>query len=133
MRRIRGHLTMANIKIDIEPENGITIFTVEGDLTADEILDYSLRFYDKNPTRLVLWDATRGTLNKVTGSDLRDIANAMKEHTRKREGGKTALVGQHGLNFGIARMYAVYAEIEGLAVSYRAFRDTGEAMKWLYS
>ena len=38
---------MADVKIIVEAENDLTVFTVEGELTANEIISYSSEFYDK--------------------------------------------------------------------------------------
>jgi hypothetical protein len=133
MHHTRGYSAMANIKTMMGPEGGLAIITVEGDLTADEILHYSSEFYDKKPTKMVLWDITMGSLGRVTSSDIRRIAGEMKKYTEKHEGGKTALVGHLDVDFGLARMYVAYLQIEDLANSYRAFRDMGEAITWLYS
>ena len=122
---------MANIEITIEQENDLTIFTVEGELTANEIIKYSSKFYDKKPTKKILWDATKGSVSKITSGEFRKIAKEMKKFTKKREGGKTALVGSFDADFGLARMYEVYAESEELPVSYGIFRDIDEAKEWL--
>jgi hypothetical protein len=133
MHRIRRYSTMANIEIMVRPEGDLAILRVEGDLTADEILHYSSEFYDKNPKKLVLWDITRGSLSKVTSSDLKRTTREMKKYTGKIEGGKTALVGHLDVDFGLARMYVAYAEIADSANSYQAFRDIEDAITWLYS
>ena len=75
---------MANIIVKVVPENDLTIFTVEGDLSADEIVNYSSKYYVENPTKLVLWDATKGSVSKITADDFRKIAKKMKNQTVKR-------------------------------------------------
>ena len=124
---------MANIEITIEPESDLTIFTVEGDLTTNEILHYSSESYNKNPTKLVLWDASNGSVSKIAPTDFRGISKEMKQYTKKREGGKTAFVGKFDLDFSLGRLYEVYAEIENLPVTYQTFRSNEEAMRWLKS
>lgn len=122
---------MAIITVKIVPENDLTIFTVEGDLSADEILAYSKKYYVDNPTKLVLWDATKGSVSKITADDFRKIAKKMKIQTEKREGGKTAIVGKLDIDFGSARMYGAYADMEEIKISYNVFRNVDDAIKWL--
>jgi len=124
---------MANITVKVVPENDLTIFAVEGNLSADEILKYSSTHYDKTPTQLVLWDATQGSVSNIGINDFRRIAFDIKKNTIKRAGGKTALVGKFDIDFGSARMYEVFAESEGIPITYKAFRDVDDAMTWLLS
>ncbi len=51
---------MANVIVKIILENNLTVFTVEGDLSADEILNYCTEHYEKKPAKYILWDATKG-------------------------------------------------------------------------
>lgn len=122
---------MANINIKIDTGKDLTTFTVEGVLTAAEILQYSSEYYEKSPTKYVLWDATAGSVSKITNEEFSKIAKYMKKYTKKRAGGKTALVGRFDIDFGLARQYGAYAEIEQLPVEYQIFRSVEEAMKWL--
>ena len=128
-----GSLTtnMATIKAKFIEEQDLTIFTVEGDLLADEIIKYSSEYYESKPTKCVLWDATKGSVRNIKPDDFRRIAFAMKTYTHKRSGGKTALVGNFEIDFGFSRMYQAYAEIEKLPIAYQAFRNIDEALAWL--
>lgn len=124
---------MANIKVKIVQEEDLTIFTVEGDLSSDEILKYSIKYYDTKPTKLVLWDVSRGSVSKISRADFQRIASIMKGHTAKRANGKTALIGKFDVDFGIARMYEAYADIEEIQIIYKVFRNVDDALKWLQS
>lgn len=122
---------MATIGVRVDLEKDLTIFTVQGSLSVAEILEYSARFYENEPTKSVLWDATSGTVSGISKTEFRSIAKAMKTVTGKRSGGKTALVGSFEVDYGLGRMYEVYADIEELPVEYRVFRTVEEALKWL--
>jgi hypothetical protein len=124
---------MATITVKVVPENDLTVFTVEGDLSADEILEYSSEHNDKTPTKLVLWDATKGSVGKIEINDFRRIAIGMKKHTENRAGGKTALVGKFDVDFGSARMYEAFADFEEIPITYKTFRSVDDAIKWLQS
>ena len=124
---------MADVKIIVEAENDLTVFTVEGELTANEIISYSSEFYDKEPTKLVLWNALKGSFKNISNKDFQRIAKQMKVYTSKRKGGKTAFVGVFDLDYGLRRMYEALAEIEQLPITYRTFRTVEEARQWLFS
>ena len=40
---------MANIEVKIEAEKNLTVFTVEGDMTSEEIIQYSTEYYNEKP------------------------------------------------------------------------------------
>jgi len=122
---------MANIVVDIIPEDDLTVFTVEGELSADQIIRYSSEYYMNNPTKYVLWDARKGSVHKINSDGFRMIAQQMQKYTIKRKGGKTAFVRDYDLDFGMGRMYEVFSEIEKLPVRYRVFRNIEEAKMWL--
>jgi len=46
-------------------------------------------------------------------------------------GGKTAIVVNETLKFGLVRMYETFAEREGIATETRPFYDLAEAAQWL--
>lgn len=122
---------MAIIDVEFVAEDNLTVFTVEGDLSAEEILKYSKECYASRPTKLVLWNANKGSVRSIHASAFRRIAREMKNYSCKRSGGKTALVSEFDLEFGMSRMYEAFAEFEEIPIQYRAFRNVEDAMKWL--
>lgn len=122
---------MATIEIMIDTDKDLTVFEVRGDLTAEEIMRYSSEYYQTRPTKLVLWDCSSGSVKNITSKEFRQIAEKMKKIAEKRVGGKTAFVGDVTADFGMGRMYEAFAEIEGLPVEYRTFKNLEDARKWL--
>ena len=122
---------MAKADGRIDADRDLTTFVVDGDLTAAEIVQYSSEYYEESPTRSVLWDATSGTVNGISSEELRNVAKRMLNHTKRRSGGKTALVGRFDIDFGLARQYEAYAKMEQLPVQYQIFRNVEEAMERL--
>lgn len=122
---------MANINVELVMKHDLTIFRVEGELSADEILKYSIKHYGSYPTKFVLWDATKGSASNIGVETFRQIAIKVKRHMDKRSGGKTALVSRSDIDFGLSRMYSTFAEFEKLPVKYGAFRNIDDAMRWL--
>ncbi len=122
---------MADIQVRVDAENALTIFTVEGSLTADEIFHYSSEYYGRKPTRLVLWDVSRGSVGGIRYEEFQLLACRLKNCLCKREGGKTAFIGKFDLDFALGRMYEHYAEFEHLPVRYCTFRSADQAKEWL--
>lgn len=122
---------MAKIEITRVPEEDLTIFNVRGSLSAEEIIEYSKEHYMDNPTQLVMWDITNGSISEIDVEEFGKISTAVKPYTEKRAGGKTAFVGSVDADFGMGRMYESYAEVEKLPIQYRTFRNRDEAMSWL--
>jgi len=122
---------MANIETDIDFEKDLTIFSVKGELTANEIIQYASGPYNQTPTKLVIWDVSEGHIYNNTSDEFRNIALKMKKLTEKRQGGKTAFIGNLDADFGMGRMYEVFAKTENLPVEFKSFKSLDEAMKWL--
>lgn len=122
---------MASIKVFIDPDRNLTVFEVRGDLTAEEIMRYSSEHYQTQPTKLVLWDCSLGSVKNIRSNEFRRIAEKMKKIAEKRVGGKTAFVGDITVDFGMGRMYEAFAEIEEVPVEYRTFKNVEDARKWL--
>jgi len=68
----------------------------------------------------------------MISEELREIVAFIKHHENKRSGGKTALVSETNLDYGLSRMSNSYAEIADLPWEIQAFRSMDEAIKWIY-
>lgn len=122
---------MATIEVHVDSDRSLTIFTVRGEMTAEELLEKAGEFYVKKPTKLVLWDATQGSVRLITSSQFQTIARTMKRLLEKRSEGRTAFVGDLEVDYGLGRMYEALAKIESLPIEYRTFRSIQEARQWL--
>ena len=79
----------------------------------------------------VLWDLSRMDLSTTSNDEIMALAERMKSVSRKRKGGKTALVSPQDFVFGMARMYESFAEMFLLEIHIRVFRNIQEAKAWL--
>ena len=116
-------------KIDIYPDsqNDLTVYTVHGELTAEEII----KTIPQYSTRLILWDAREGTLGQISTDELRKISKTAQALNNKRIEGKTAFVGKKDIDYGIGRMYEAFADLEGLPFEYSTFKSMEDAKHWL--
>ena len=120
---------MAEIETSIDYQLDLTVHTVSGDLTSQEILDKLETYYQGRPTQLILWDFINTTWSGITNEELQELVRKAKKHSRK--GGKTAFVLSTNIDFGIGRMIETYAEIERYDYEFCNFRDRKDAEKWL--
>ena len=120
---------MPKIETSIDYQLDLTVHTVSGNVTAQEILDKLDIYYQDKPTSLILWDFTNATWSGISSNELHKTVVKAKKYSRP--GGKTALVFSKDSDFGIGRMLEALAEIEDYDYEFRSFRRLKDAYKWL--
>jgi 2-phospho-L-lactate guanylyltransferase (CobY/MobA/RfbA family) len=99
---------MAIIETIVDSQSDLSVFTVNGELTADEIIERVEEYYIKHPTKQVLWIMGDVDLSAITREEIERIIQIAKKNTGKRKEGKTAIVGSKDVEYGLARMYEAY-------------------------
>ena len=122
---------MARIETIIDSQKDLSVFTVNGALIADEIIERVEEYYTRHPTKLVLWIMGEVDLTAITSAGIERIIQIAKKHTGKRQEGKTAIVGAKDIDYGLARMYEAHTGLENLPYEYKIFKDVDEAKEWL--
>jgi len=74
-------------------QNNLSVFTVNGQLIADEIIERVEEYYTRHPTKLVLWIMDDVDLSAITTDSIERIIQTAKKHSGKRLEGKTAIFG----------------------------------------
>ena len=123
---------MGLVTRSFESENDLTIFTISGAVDAEQLANQIISFLKGEPTQLVLWDITVGSLAAIPAKDLRTIVDLAAPFAHKRKGGRTAILCTTDLNFGLSRMFQSFAELMQIPFEIRVFRDLDEAKGWLY-
>jgi hypothetical protein len=122
---------MATIETIVDSQNDLSVFTVNGELTTDKVIERVEEYYTKHPTKLVLWIMGDVDLSAITSEGIERIIQIAKKNTGKRKEGKTAIVGSKDIEYGLARMYEAYTGFENLPYEYKIFKDVDEAKEWL--
>ena len=122
---------MGNIQKRVEAQNALTIYTVTGKISGDEVQDVIREFYEGHTTQKVLWDMTQCDVSAITTEDVKKIANLQRKQANLRRGGKTALAAPEEVSFGLSRMYELLTELRKLPFETRTFRTREEANEWL--
>lgn len=121
------------IETTIDTEAGVIVRTVTGVFTVEEFFAE----VDKDPDRPgfrqnlhLLWDFSAADVSTLDADRLKEMADGSQKRMPGRGSkSKSAILVSADLNYGIARMYDVYAE--SLPIQRSVFRDRDEAWAWL--
>ncbi len=122
---------MGSIEARVDSQAALTVFTVVGRVSAEQIRDVIVKFYDGNVTLNVLWDLAESDVSHLTSSEIHSVAQTPRRFSEMRTGGKTAIVAPADITFGLTRMYEFVTEVQDLPFETRTFRSASEAYEWL--
>lgn len=125
------HIEMAIIETTSDAQKDLTLHSIKGEATRDELIRIIENYQSEKPLRYVIWDFSEADVSNLSDEDLRSILAVGKKLAEYRKGGKTALVVPHDLSFGLGRMYESLTDFESFWVGNRAFRSMEEAEEWL--
>ena len=121
------------VHAQIDRTRQLTIYTIEGAATFDEIMNISKEFYSANPTLKVLWDLREGTIADISFKQiekLTDFFSKMEQKTRVVK--KLAAVTYKELDYGLLRMAQIFLDMNEFKPEFRIFRRFEDAVDWLY-
>jgi hypothetical protein len=122
---------LAGVSLHVDPGTGISTLTAVGRVTANEVIAALDEFYAGSPTLLALCDLSQADLLLFSTEQVARIVAFTIARAQARLGGRTAIVSVGDLEYGMARMYEVLAELGKHAVVIRAFRAREDASQWL--
>ena len=106
-----------------------TLNILEGEVTFKELVEAITTVYANSPTKNSIWDLTNGTVEKLTGDDIRSVTELAKNYNHLREGGKTAWVAPKDIDFAYCRMSEGLGY--GAPIEKHVFRSMDEALEWI--
>ncbi len=115
------------IKTNIIEPGSIVEFVLDGQSSLDEVLAIINSHYC-NFSKGVLWNYKDGSNLSLSANDMTRIAQMVKKCAIHK---KTAYVCSADVEFGILRMYSVYASMEHVSPTMKIFRDRAEAIEWI--
>ena len=124
---------MNQVEIINEKEHDLTRIVFSGKITAAVILAALKKFYAFDVTQKILWDFSNCDPSALMAEDLTAFVETAKEYADLRMKGKSALVGNSDLQYGLGRMYSTLAEILKHPIPTPIFRTVDEALAWLDS
>lgn len=115
-------------RIEYQASGAIVWIVMEGTVTLDDIR-VAVQELTSDASFLVdrrLWDI-RGADLRLTTDDLRDIA--VEANVRTARPSRVAVLADHDLGYGLARIHQVYRE--SVTTKVAVFRDETGALEWL--
>jgi hypothetical protein len=122
---------VANISVVVHPERELTEIICAGDLTIAEVIAELQRSQQGAITRRVLWDVSKVESSTIRGADAAKNSATITSLIQPRVRGKSAVVAETDLTYGLCRMYHAYRENQQLELPFRIFRNRQEALDWL--
>jgi hypothetical protein len=122
---------VCEIETTIDRGAGLTVKTIRGAVSAQELVDALTVFYADDPTLNILWDFREATLDQLTSGDLKIVSQVTRTHAGQRSGGRTALLFSTQFAYGMGRMYDQAQNARDLPVDHMSFLDLDAALAWL--
>ena len=119
------------VKTIRDSSNEIAEHIATGVITDDEMFASQKEFLENNPSKLELWDMSGSNLSKITIKGMRQFMDRAAQLGTTRQGGKTAVVVQSTLQYGLGRIAEVFAEFISLPFAFRLFKKRDDAVAWL--
>lgn len=121
------------IEISTDSSNSLTIFKGRDVLSFEEIKKAIKSFYDAPSMPNVLWDLQQADLTSLTREQLELLADNLASMRGDKKEGKTALVAQNDLAFGLSRIFETLTTVsagQNATNEMRVFRDLKQAYDW---
>lgn len=119
----------------VDKTKNLTIYTLTGELTLDDIQNAIKSFWEAHELTLKgLWDARRAKLTNLKSSDIESIAvyiGQFRHRFEERKDGKSAVVASSDLQYGLSRILSTLYDIEDFPTQLKIFRIMDEALEWL--
>lgn len=122
---------MPIVRSEVRTPSQVTLIVGEGVVTAAEIQAAAFEFHENHPTPLVLWDCRDADFSSLSLRDLSGLFTAISPLVKVRSGGKTAILVNSQVGFGIGRWAATLAELAGFNHPIRPFLSHEAAIEWL--
>ena len=119
----------------VDKTRNLTIFTLTGELTIDEILGALKSFWEGHDLTLnTLWDARNAVVTNLKSSEIGNIAGFIGQYRNRfeeRKNGKATIVASSDLQYGLSRILETLYERENVPIKLQPFRKMEEAIQWL--
>ncbi len=121
-----------SLTIHVDKPGILTTISVTGELTFDGIAE-AIGAYYENPTRNVLWLMPHASFHMLQHTSVEKLATLLREFRKKALKGKTAIVSQESLSYGLARSFEIMMNLAGgdAVRDIMAFQSLENAIEWL--
>ncbi len=113
------------------PDLDFTCFVSEGQTTIEEWLDVVRKYGQDGMTTREVYDLRQQT-NIFTNDEIGMILQqTMKDQALRPPNGRTAVIVDKAIKFGLSRMYEILAEISDVSSNTQVFYKLDDATAWL--
>jgi len=105
-----------------------TVHEVVGEVTFQELLDAVTTYYEGSPTRHVVWDLTKGSIEKLNFEQLHELAEIIRDRSHSVCGESIAWVAPRDVDYGCCR--EIEAITSFLPSESKVFRTMEETWSW---
>ena len=120
------------IETSIYYSKDLTIHTVTGKLTAEELIQTIREYYSSGKTTMrILWNCLEADAPFLSSEDVKNVAIVVRKLSGIRKGGKTAIVVSRDFWFGLERMYKILAGIDKMPAEYFISCSLEDCCRWL--
>jgi len=109
----------------------IIVITISGQIELGVLAEFIIKNIDSWNRKPVLWDMTATDLRNISDQQIIEFAKSIASPDAKRSGAEAAIVAPEDLQFGLARMYKIFAEFASTQIIRHVFRTIAEAKSWL--
>ena len=114
------------IETTVDDQHDLIIHSCSGSLTEKEFLDAIQSYYEKNPTRNVIWNFSKASLADIPSDFVRRSSEVVKRLGVARRNGKSAVIVSSDLEYGMARMFQIMTNSGEIPFTIKVFRYFGE-------
>jgi hypothetical protein len=112
-------------------ELDLTIHEATEQIDTHDIISLLEDFYQSRVTTYLIWDLNEGGNPELSPDDIATIIGISVKYGSQRKKGKTAIVTDNDLYYGLSRMYESYSAIEpDMSLQVQVFRDFEQAIAW---
>ena len=118
------------VKHHIDLEASLGTFVVEGELDFEQLRSFVEGLYEEDLFLAgSLFDMRSATASDLSTSQMRSLVALIEQRRRHPGPSRWAIVVSHDVDFGLSRMFEVFAD--KISTDIRVFRDIDEAKQWL--
>lgn len=105
----------------------VVVVRLGGAVTRDRMV----RSMVERRSGVTLWDLRSADLSALTLTELRELVYELYPVFSSGEGGRTAMLCDSDLAYGVCRVYGALQSLQGVPVEHAVFRDAEAALRWL--
>ena len=117
------------IILEVDREQPLVTTTVRGQVTYEEIQSHLSEEEHLRATGYPELIDAMGASTTLTTDEVRALVNRTHDMLRQGRFGPTAIASDNNVIYGMARMYQILAERDGISIA--VFRSLPEAERWL--